>query len=119
MITGVAGVVIWTNQMDEMLTFYKDTLGLNTHSERPYFVSFKFGNIRLGLGIHSKVAGQTQETHRIMINLGVDDIHKEHKRLVSRGVKFMRKPEKEDWGGWVATFNDPNGNTLQLIQLYD
>ena len=26
------------------------------------------------------------------------------------GVAFSREPAREDWGGWVATFADPDGN---------
>ena len=52
-----------------------------------------------------------------MVNLGVKDIHAEHERLVSKGVEFTRPPEREHWGGWVATFSDPDGNTIQLLQL--
>ena len=33
------------------------------------------------------------------------------------GFVFSREPAREDWGGWVATFADPDGNVLQLMQL--
>jgi predicted enzyme related to lactoylglutathione lyase len=52
-----------------------------------------------------------------MINLGVDHIHAEHRRLADIGVNFVRPPERESWGGWVATFKDPDDNLLQLLQL--
>jgi predicted enzyme related to lactoylglutathione lyase len=32
-------------------------------------------------------------------------------------VEFIRQPEREQWGGWIATFKDPDGNILQLLQL--
>jgi catechol 2,3-dioxygenase-like lactoylglutathione lyase family enzyme len=51
-----------------------------------------------------------------MINLGVDDIHAQCDLLRERGVVLKREPEREHWGGWVATFPDPDGNTLQLLQ---
>ena len=51
-----------------------------------------------------------------MVNLGVADIRQVHKTLAARGVDFIRRPEKEHWGGWVATFSDPDGNVLQLLQ---
>ena len=51
-----------------------------------------------------------------MVNLGVDDIHQEYEALRARGVEFMRPPELEHWGGWVCTFSDPDGNTIQLLQ---
>jgi catechol 2,3-dioxygenase-like lactoylglutathione lyase family enzyme len=34
---------------------------------------------------------------------------------MAAGVVFERPPEREDWGGTVATFHDPDGNTLQLF----
>jgi len=53
----------------------------------------------------------------VMIHLTVDDIRAVHSRLARAGVVFTRAPEREEWGGWVATFADPDGNTLQLMQL--
>ena len=52
-----------------------------------------------------------------MVNLGVDDIHREYNALREKGVQFIRPPEREHWGGWVSTFSDPDGNTVQLMQL--
>ena len=116
MIEGVAGVVIWTEDLDRLLAFYRDTLGLEPHSVRPGFVAFMWGDMRLSMGKHSEVRGQTREPYRIMVNLGVGDIHQVHRSLRARGVKFLRPPEKEHWGGWISTFSDPDGNVLQLLQ---
>ena len=119
MIDGVAGVVIWTDNLDRLQDFYRNTLGLEPHSVRPDFVSFKWGDMRLSLGKHSHVHGKTGEPYRIMVNLGVRDIHAAYESLVGRGVEFTRPPEKEHWGGWVGTFTDPDGNMLQLMQQPD
>ena len=119
MIDGVVGVIIWTDTLSGMLSFYQDTLGLTPHSVREHFISFKWGDMRLGIGTHSHVHGKTSEPFRTMVNLGVDDIHADHETLRSKGVEFIRPPEKEHWGGSVATFRDPDGNTLQLMQLAD
>jgi lactoylglutathione lyase len=51
-----------------------------------------------------------------MINLGVDDIHRVYAGLCAKGVSFLKPPTQEYWGGWVATFFDPDGNILQLLQ---
>ena len=118
MIGGVVGVLIWTQDLDPMLCFYRDTLGMKPHSVRDDIVSFRWGGMRLGVGRHSHVRGKTRETYRIMVNLGVDDIHAEYESLRSKGVRFIRPPEQEHWGGWVATLPDPDGNTIQLMQLH-
>ena len=52
-----------------------------------------------------------------MLNFLTDDIFADYKRLTEEGVSFIRSPEKESWGGWVATFLDIDGNTLQLMQM--
>ena len=116
MIQGVVGVIIWTEHLDELLVFYQDTLGLTPHSVRPDFVSFIWGDVRLGIGRHSEIKGVTKDPYRVMVNLGVDNIHKAYDALRAKGVSFIRPPEQEHWGGWVATFSDPDGNTIQLLQ---
>jgi predicted enzyme related to lactoylglutathione lyase len=73
--------------------------------------------VRLSIGVHDRVHGEAVDPLRIMINLEVDDVQAAHRRLVGAGVMFIRAPEREDWGGWVASFADPDGNTLQLMQL--
>jgi predicted enzyme related to lactoylglutathione lyase len=116
MIEGIAGVIIWTDNLDRMVPFYRDTMGLTVHSVQPNFVAFTFNGVRLSVGLHSEVSGATREPYRIMINLGVSDIHNVYRELSARGVEFLRPPEREHWGGWVATFRDPDGNILQLLQ---
>jgi predicted enzyme related to lactoylglutathione lyase len=116
MIEGVAGVIIWTEDLDRLVAFYRDTLELTPHSIRPNFIAFRWGEMRLSLGKHPKVRGVAQDPYRIMINLGVDDIHRVYASLCAKGVPFLKPPQQEYWGGWVATFFDPDGNILQLLQ---
>ena len=116
LVENLAGVIIWTEDLEGLSAFYRETLGLEPHSVRPNFVAFRFGDMRLSLGKHDQVAGPTREPYRIMVNLGVTDIHQTYHRLMEKGVPFIRPPEQELWGGWVATFSDPDGNILQLLQ---
>ena len=116
MIEGVAGVIIWTDNLAAMTAFYHDTLGLPLHSERPHFVAFEWGDMRFSIGAHTEVSGKTREPHRIMVNLATSDIRALHARLSAAGVRFIRPPEREHWGGMVATFADPDGNLLQLLE---
>jgi uncharacterized glyoxalase superfamily protein PhnB len=39
-----------------------------------------------------------------------------YRDLRSRGVVFTGEPEKQFWGGTLATFRDPAGNELQLCE---
>jgi predicted enzyme related to lactoylglutathione lyase len=114
-IGGIAGIVISTDNWAAMTAFYRDFLGFTPHSVRSDGAQFKWGDVRLTIGSHSEVHGRTGEPFRIMINLLVSDIHTAAEGLSRRGVNFMREPSRERWG-WLATFQDPDGNTLQLLQ---
>ena len=117
MITGVAGVIIWTEDLQRMITFYTDILGLTPYSVHDDSVSFVWGDVRLRIAKHSGVRGQSADPLRVMVNLAVEDIHEVYDVIRGRGVDFLRRPEREEWGGWVSMFSDPDGNTLQLMQL--
>jgi predicted enzyme related to lactoylglutathione lyase len=117
MVTGVIGVTFWTGELDRMFDFYNDVLQLPLHSKHEDFIAFELGGVRFNIGRHRDVSGQSKDPFRFMPHLGVDDIYAEAKRLSEAGVEFIRQPEQESWGGWVATFKDPDGNVLQLLQL--
>lgn len=119
MIEAVVGVTVWTDNLERLVGFYRDTLGLVVHRHHGDFVNFVFGEMRLNLGLHDGVEGRSRDPYRTMIHLGVTDIHGEHRRLKDQGVEFIREPEREDWGGWIATFLDPDGNVLQLLHQPD
>ena len=116
MIEGIVGVTLWTDDLERLVTFYRDTLGLEMHRHHGDFVNFVFGNMRLNLGLHDGVRGKSADPYRTMVHYGVSDIQGEHRRLKELGVDFIREPEQEDWGGWVATLKDLDGNILQLLQ---
>jgi predicted enzyme related to lactoylglutathione lyase len=118
-IEGLVGVLIWTDadRFPAMARFYRDTLGLTPRSAKSDFINFDWSGVRLSVGVHDRVRGASREPLRIMINLTVTDIAATHERLTRAGVAFTRAPAREDWGGWVATFADPDGNTVQLMQL--
>jgi predicted enzyme related to lactoylglutathione lyase len=117
MIKGIHSTFIWTEDLPRLLGFYRDTLGLEVDEEIEGFVMFKAtSGAPLGIGIHSEVKGNSNEP-RVMVNFVVDDCRAEHERLAGRGVKFILDPEVDPNDGFtLATFLDPDGNTLQLVQ---
>ena len=122
---GIAGIIIWTSadRFAKMEDFYVNKLGLVPLHQREKFVNFKWSgdknDIRLTIGVHSKVRTESTDPDRIMINLHVANIHTVTKRLSAVGIDFIREPEQESWGGWIATMRDPDNNTIQLLQSPD
>ncbi len=117
MVSGIVGITLWTADLDEMFRFYHDVLQLPLHSRHDDFIAFELGEVRFNIGLHARVHGPSADPYRVMPHLGVSDIHDLYKRLAAQGVEFIRSPEQEHWGGWIATLKDPDGNILQLLQL--
>jgi catechol 2,3-dioxygenase-like lactoylglutathione lyase family enzyme len=46
----------------------------------------------------------------------VPNVHVAHQDLVTRGVVFTGAPQRQFWGGTLATLRDPDGNELQIVQ---
>ena len=117
MITGVVGITLWTADLERMFRFYSDLLQLPLRSRHQDFIDFELGEIRFNIGLHGEVQGTSRDPYRVMPHLSVKDIHGICQRLADRNIEFIRPPEMEHWGGWIATLKDPDGNILQLLQL--
>ncbi len=116
MIKGVHSAIIWTDDLGRLTAFYRDTLGLKVEMEDAENVVFAGEGAQLALGRHSEVSGRSREPYRVMVDLAVDDCEAEYERLQAKGVAFVRAPSEED-GFVIATFEDPDGNMLQLFQV--
>lgn len=99
-----------------MAQFYRDVVGLTPRSDREGFINFEWGEMRLTVARHSELSGPSRDPKRVMVNLKTDRIQEVHRRMSTAGVEFSRPPEREPWGGWIATFTDPDGNVVQLMQ---
>lgn len=117
MILGLGGATIWSEHIDNLLPFYRDVVGLKPGVSTPDFVVFGDQTApALAIGTHSEVHGRTIEPARHMVGLMTDDIHADTARLKAAGVRFVEEPNHQGGGFWLATFEDPEGN---LIQLYE
>src|SRR5262249_28749438 len=117
MITGLRGATIWSEDLNNLLPFYRDVLGLRVGVQTPGFVVLGDRNApALALGTHSEVRGRNADPARHMVGLTTDDITKDWRRLKEAGVEFVEDPT--DYGNvWVATLKDPEGNFIQLLQF--
>jgi len=52
-----------------------------------------------------------------MFNLEVEDIESEVARLDKAGVKKVQDTYHMEGYGWIATYEDPDGNYFQLVQV--
>ena len=119
MIKKFAGASIWSEDLNNLLPFYRDVLGLQVVHESTGFVVLGESQpetATLGLGTHSEVRGRNADPARHMIGLESDDLIGDWERLKEAGVEFIEDPT--DYGGEmsIATLKDPEGNLVQLWQ---
>ena len=107
-------LIIATKDNDEAMSkFYKEVLGATTNEMGGHIL----GGFEIYFDRHSKAETQALEPFRIMPTFSVDDIQKTYEELKGKGVEFIKEPAPEEWGGWFATFKDPDGNYLQIFEM--
>jgi predicted enzyme related to lactoylglutathione lyase len=117
MIKKFAGASIWSEDLNNLLPFYRDVLGLKVVMESAGFVllgSDRPDEPALGLGTHSGVRGRNADPARHMVGLESDDLTADWKRLKEAGVEFIEDPTVYGGDMAIATLKDPEGNLVQL-----
>lgn len=117
MIKGLRGATIWSENLNNLLPFYRDVLGFKVGVQSEGFVVLSEQGTPpwLALGTHSQVRGRNMDPARHMVSLTTDDVEAEWKRLKAAGVEFVEDPT--DYGTLrIAMLKDPEGNLLQLLQ---
>ena len=121
MIKQFAGTTIWSEDLNNLLPFYRDVLGLKVReaAETPNFVLIGEDSSdapTLALGTHSEVRGHNADPARHMVGFLSDDLTADWQRLKEAGVEFIEDPT--GYGDIsIATLKDPDGNLLQLFQF--
>lgn len=111
-------LMLGTDQPSALARFYGEVLGLR-RVERFADPVFEAAGGFIRILDHSEISGPTREPARAQINLFVDDVEAEFARVLAAdaSVEVHRPPERESWGGLVATLRDPDGNFVQLLEM--
>ena len=109
------------SDQDRALGFYTNVLGFEQRVDNPTPDGLRFLTVGVDgqdfqLVLWPGTPGQAQPTQgRIpaTCTIETDDLRKEFEALKSRGVKFETDVLEFPWG-YIAQFDDPDGNRLQL-----
>jgi CreA protein len=108
-------VYYWVSDMDRAAKFYEEILGLSMRRrEGPNWAELDGGTIRLAL--HGAIEGRSQAVPGgATVSFSVADLDAARRELESRGLEFDHVGEVGEEARY-ATFRDPDGNTLQIIE---
>lgn len=108
-------VYYWTADMDRAVTFYRDVLGLRlAFREGGQWAEFEAGPVRLAL--HGAVEGRAVEEGGGTAVFRVQDLDASRAKLEAEGVRFEEHVGEVEGFARFASFRDPDGNVLQIIE---
>ncbi|MBI2019735.1 VOC family protein [Candidatus Daviesbacteria bacterium] len=123
MIKEIESITLFSENAKELANFYKEKVELKMTTEAEVgegtdFFGFEFeGGPGLYIMDHSKIKGRSKEPERIIFNLEVTDIEEYAKKLDEKGVKKIQDIYHMEGYGYIATFEDLDGNYFQLVQI--
>lgn len=112
----VLEIILFVRDLDEARGYYHDLLGLPISYESDWFISFRIGTCAL-----LSCNGRRDDYRRfgarpggVRIEIRVDDVDAEHRRLSDLGVPFDFEPEDMPWGLRSCGSRDPEGYAVWL-----
>ena len=112
----IGQIAINVHDLKTATAFYREKLGMKFLFEVPNMTFFDCGGVRLMLGVAEKPEFDHPAS---IIYYTVEDIHKTHEMLTSRGVQFNSNPHlvarMSDYELWMAFFRDLDNNMLALM----
>ncbi|MGI9336603.1 MAG: VOC family protein [Gammaproteobacteria bacterium] len=110
---------VFVRNWDESCAFYRDSLKLTERyrNDELGWAEYDLGGPCFGLQRvdSGDDEGETLVGRFLGVSLHVDDIDATYAELRTRGVRFTSPPAKQEWGGALAHFADPDGNELTLL----
>ena len=122
-------VNLFVDDFPSMLGFYRDALGFATNDIEPgppcvpmvNWASMRSGSVIIELfdaaTFWDPALLRTANRNAAQLCFIVDDVERERERLVAAGVQ-CEPVVAEAWGRY-ATFRDPEGNWLQIFEVFD
>ncbi len=124
MLEKVVYVTVFVKDQEKALDFYTNVLGFEKRVDSPkpdgpraLSVGLKGQDLQLVLWPGTPGQGQPYKGHNTAAyTIDTKDCRKAFETLKSRGVKFDTEVLENPFG-YVAVFQDPDGNRLQLRQV--
>jgi catechol 2,3-dioxygenase-like lactoylglutathione lyase family enzyme len=119
----VNAVVLFVQDFEKCLSFYRDTLGLEVVQLEPAFAAFRMKDHNFAISHVSEGAEMVNApisappitgTQRIMLCAELENVDTAYETLTAKGVEFTRAPVSQPWGIRAAYFKDPEANLWEI-----
>ncbi len=112
--TALETVIIFTERMEELASFYQEALELGPFERSPNHVGCRVGPVYLGFD-QVENAPSTGGSG-VTLWFTVDDIENTFEKLLAMGAEARYPPTRKPWGGFLASVYDLDGNLIGVSQ---
>ena len=109
---GVKTILHPVTDLEAAKKVYTALLGVEPMADSPYYVGYEAAGQQIGLVPNADKQGLTSPT----AHWHVADINAKLAEVTAAGAKVQQEPHNVGGTRQVATFTDPDGNVLGLIQ---
>lgn len=115
-------IILYVNDLEQSLHFYRDLLRLEIKMQVDTYVEFETGDITLSLNTRQSVnellnLGLTDDipaASSFEVGFVVEDVPTVIEHLRSQGVTIKHEPVTKPWGQTVAYVTDPDGHFVEI-----
>lgn len=104
-------IVYQVGDLQAAKTIHRALLGIDPHTDQPYYVGFNVGGVEIGLTPRSEDGRRAPVAHVL-----VPDVEAALQEVQAAGAVIVDAPRDVGGGNLVAAVSDPDGIILGLIQ---
>lgn len=116
---------IVTRDLPALTKFYREITGLTPKVFSDAYVEFSTSGAGLAISgeqtmeQYGPAAAHGESNHSVIFDFQVEDVDREHARLVDRIGHFVMEPRSQPWGNRSMLFRDPDGNLINFFAPID
>ena len=115
-------VILYVNDFEKTMDFYKGILGLPIKLQQDTYVEFDTGEYTLSINTRKdvkeltglKVPESSTSTQTFEVGFVVEDVGATIETLRQQGVTILKEPVTKPWGQTVAYVADPDGHYIEI-----
>ncbi|ATP39814.1 glyoxalase [Solibacillus sp. R5-41] len=115
-------IILYVNDFEKTIHFYRDILALPIKMEQGTYVEFDTGATTLSVNTRESVKEEIGldvpdtivKMQTFEIGFVVEDVEGTIENLRNQGVPIIKEPAKKPWGQTVAYVADPDGHYIEI-----
>ena len=117
-------ITIWTNNIQNMKSFYTDVLGFETINDLGNYIEFKNDGVRFAI-CERKIMEEYSEQYKVepkgqLFELAFpcetsEEVDITYKKIIELGARHINGPKNMPWNQRTALFADPDGNIHEIF----